>query len=817
MRRRRSFVGISFALLSLLPRAALASPTVTGSTPELGSWDARRGAPLRDDGIAPDRAAGDGVFTAAVSFAAPGDVEYKISRNGVDLADGGAGAASGESLRFTLAGGTPPYDVTFYYDKRDLTAQGFLPATESASDSRSASLDEGGAPQVWVAVGDWQSSVGDTDWNPYSSLTVARDDGNLGDRVAGDGVYTYRFVARTALSGASFKFAAQGPWSTRLGANGWSYAPRDSSSGALSAAAGQVVTLELDARHGRMRAQASSPAKLLLTELLVHPTAAEFVEIYNPGSAPVDLSDYYLADYRFYYQLVTPAPTLPNTNDFLVRFPDGAEIGPGEVQTVSIAGAECYRTGCNESRAFNGWGAPPTYEIQSAGGAEGKSADAVPDMRLPIQGSVGETRGLTNDHECLILFYWDGVSDLVKDVDYVFYGVTGPNTPVDKTGVSIDGPDPGTAPSAYLDDAADDAALHAPLSTANGSCRQDFTEGTQTASGGNGVTGAVETSEPTSSTWAACAVPTPGAIDFDGDGVLDGADNCPHAENPRQEDLDGDGEGDACDPDDDGDGVLDGADNCPSTANSTQRDTDGDGAGDACDPDDDDDTVLDADDNCPRTPNADQRDSDGNGVGDACDADDDGDGVNNDEDNCPKVANPGQEDSDGDGTGDACDGDLADSDGDGALDGMDNCPVVRNPDQADTDGDGVGDACDNCEARANADQADTDGDGAGDACDADDDNDFVRDVHDECPTEPGPASNRGCPGGEGGGAAASSAASSSVEASSSSSWGSSGGLGGGGPGCDCHAASGAPSGGPLAPWLALLGGMLRLACGRRRA
>lgn len=71
--------------------------------------------------------------------------------------------------------------------------------------------------------------------------------------------------------------------------------------------------------------------------------------------------------------------------------------------------------------------------------------------------------------------------------------------------------------------------------------------------------------------------------------------------------------------DGDGDGVPDGADNCPGTANGDQTDTDGDGIGDACDPDDDNDTVADESDNCVLTPNADQTDTDGDGIGDACD------------------------------------------------------------------------------------------------------------------------------------------------------------------------------------------------------
>ena len=70
--------------------------------------------------------------------------------------------------------------------------------------------------------------------------------------------------------------------------------------------------------------------------------------------------------------------------------------------------------------------------------------------------------------------------------------------------------------------------------------------------------------------------------DVDGD-LVPGWDNCPDVFNPDQLDTEGDGTGDACDPDNDNDGVLDERDNCPVAANPEQRDTDGDGVGDECD------------------------------------------------------------------------------------------------------------------------------------------------------------------------------------------------------------------------------------------
>jgi len=120
---------------------------------------------------------------------------------------------------------------------------------------------------------------------------------------------------------------------------------------------------------------------------------------------------------------------------------------------------------------------------------------------------------------------------------------------------------------------------------------------------------------------------TGGAQDTDLDGIADVMDNCPNVPNHDQADTDGDGLGDACDPqptvpakapptsqfaasatDADGDGVADALDDCPAWPNRDQHDLDGDGLGDACDPDMDGDGVPDVGldgkplDDCPSVP-----------------------------------------------------------------------------------------------------------------------------------------------------------------------------------------------------------------------
>ncbi len=133
--------------------------------------------------------------------------------------------------------------------------------------------------------------------------------------------------------------------------------------------------------------------------------------------------------------------------------------------------------------------------------------------------------------------------------------------------------------------------------------------------------------------------------DRDGDGIIDGLDNCAYIFNPEQTDANNNNIGDACEggstpstgnavdgggataqtdagagmaPDQDFDGVADEEDNCIAEFNPEQNDLDNDGEGDACDVDLDGDTVENENDNCPYVANTAQTDSDADGMGDAC-------------------------------------------------------------------------------------------------------------------------------------------------------------------------------------------------------
>ncbi len=235
---------------------------------------------------------------------------------------------------------------------------------------------------------------------------------------------------------------------------------------------------------------------LVLCEAALTPTEDEFLEIANPTESTVALDDYYLSDDEDYALLpgafgAGPAPSI-GSSDFIVRFPEGASIGPGEIQVIAFDGA---------AFAAN-FGFAPDYEI--------RGTDAgVPDM---IATDLGSSAGLTNSGENAVLFFWDGAADLVADVDMVHLGTPSSTNDIgDKTGLAVDGPDAGTGTSTYLPDAvtmpqqAGDPGFE--LSTK----RLLLETGNESTGGGNGITGDDETSEDIATTWdSSFGAPNPG-------------------------------------------------------------------------------------------------------------------------------------------------------------------------------------------------------------------------------------------------------------------------------------------------------------------
>ena len=236
----------------------------------------------------------------------------------------------------------------------------------------------------------------------------------------------------------------------------------------------------------------SSP--ILLSEVVLTPDPGEMIEIVNTSSQAIDLSTYYLSDSGNYFRL--PAQTTVDVHDFIVQFPKGALIPGHGVVTVAI------NTPANFSSVY---ARAPSYSL-----ADG--------TMKPIL--MNDTPQLTNGGEPIILFQWDGRSDLVHDVDILFAGVpTGPtNAFPDKSHVLQDGPDPDTQRSQYAVDASTIKPQPAAPGAGFSTKRILLEDGHETHDGtGNGPSDDDETSEDTSVTWDGTTAnpftaPTPGMV-----------------------------------------------------------------------------------------------------------------------------------------------------------------------------------------------------------------------------------------------------------------------------------------------------------------
>lgn len=238
--------------------------------------------------------------------------------------------------------------------------------------------------------------------------------------------------------------------------------------------------------------EAPAPAHLVISEVGVAPVAAEFIEIYNPTAAAVDLTNYYISDNSTYTTVAAGQPWAPITNnagtDFAARFPAGTSIAAGAVLTIGF-----------DAGYFTAFAKCPDFYVGTAALPCGIAS--TPAMLAASTGSITDNAGLSDSREMLVLFTWSGnTAEPLKDVDYVTWGATFENgTRVDKTGIA-----------GYVADTAPAMQRGAPEPQTIESLERCQFETGETLTGGNGLTGHDETSEDFGATFALQMTATPG-------------------------------------------------------------------------------------------------------------------------------------------------------------------------------------------------------------------------------------------------------------------------------------------------------------------
>ncbi|MEN8006069.1 MAG: lamin tail domain-containing protein [Candidatus Krumholzibacteriota bacterium] len=254
-------------------------------------------------------------------------------------------------------------------------------------------------------------------------------------------------------------------------------------------------------------AAVAAPADhLIISEVLIKTRTpyssfgSPFIEIVNPTGSPIPMDNVYLTDgatapstYYYNIALLDPATANPGGGvggDFHARFPTGFVLAAGDSIAISLKGSTQY---------VEAYGRKPDFELFE----DGTVPDDVPELVEPYPGSInaglggaGNVPELSDQAESLVLYSWDGTSDLVQDLDYLVWG-TNVSPRIDKTGVVIGG---GT----YLADTSvgsQEAAAAAGPTFGSVMRRVDADEGTEITTGGNGISGHDETSENLATTF----------------------------------------------------------------------------------------------------------------------------------------------------------------------------------------------------------------------------------------------------------------------------------------------------------------------------
>jgi len=253
----------------------------------------------------------------------------------------------------------------------------------------------------------------------------------------------------------------------------------------------------------------SGAVKLLITEVSVDPVEAEFIEIHNPQSFEVNLSDYYLTDAiyysnfgdQLYWQIAWDNVDRDAVgggfyNDFTARFPAEYVIDAGATITIAIQGSDNFEAT---------FGFAPDLELYE----DGATADDIPEFRSvfntgsdnSIVTPGGDDRGYPELEEYwgepVILYHYADGDDFVTDIDFVMWRQDVGDFPFtfDKTGITIG------SHTYAADTPVDEQVAPAGQVGAGESYNRVVSDATfQPQAGGNGVDGRDETGEELSTT-----------------------------------------------------------------------------------------------------------------------------------------------------------------------------------------------------------------------------------------------------------------------------------------------------------------------------
>jgi hypothetical protein len=227
---------------------------------------------LKDDGMPPDEAAGDGIYSVEVRLVAPvaSPLEYKLlpsgTFDGTELGSyrgsagtdtcglGGTGTNSFKNVQIPSPEDGRP--VRFYYDSRALSDPSHArpPGDRSFGDDLMVRSPSTTCP-AFVVVGDFQSVPFDRAVGAVA-LTQQRP-----------GVLVGRWLATQALaSGWKWQVQERAPLGRRFGPGGWSYDPCTGDRVTVPSAVrvGDTVTFTFYASLGRLQTtvQAGGPSDL---------------------------------------------------------------------------------------------------------------------------------------------------------------------------------------------------------------------------------------------------------------------------------------------------------------------------------------------------------------------------------------------------------------------------------------------------------------------------------------------------------------------------------------------------------------------------